>query len=122
MNEPSLAVPHLEAGPLDDPIAVVELDELYAELGLHNKRHALLSRAPEHRLVTERRAGFGFGRGNPEVAIRLLHDRHWPREHQRYVRSEIWKKASAAMGSDDGAAPEFLNEDNLARFGAYWAG
>ena len=122
MNEPSLAVPHLEAGPLDDPIAVVELDELYAELGLHNKRHALLSRAPEHRLVTERRADLALAAGTPEVAIRLLHDRHWPREHQRYVRSEIWKRASAAMGSGDAAAPEFLNEDNLARFGAYWAG
>jgi len=42
-------------------------------------------------------------------------------EHQRYVRTELWKKATAALGEPDAEAPEFLNEDNLARFGAYWS-
>ena len=38
LNDPDRAVSHLEAGPLDDPMAVVELDELYAALKLHDKR------------------------------------------------------------------------------------
>ena len=121
LSDPTRAVAHLEAGPLDDPVAVVELDELYAELHLQDKRCTLLSQAPDHRLVIERRADLALAAGRPETAIRLLHDGHWPREHQRYIRSELWKKAQAALDNPNDAVPDFLNEDNLARFGAYWA-
>ena len=121
LNDPGRAVAHLEAGPLEDAIAIVELDELYAELGLLEKRAALLSRAADHRLVIERRADLALAAGSPETAIRLLDDGHWPREHQRYVRSELWKKAQAALGKPDDPPPDSLNEDNLAQFGAYWA-
>jgi len=121
LNEPARAVPHLEAGPPTDPIAVVELDELYTELRMLDKRAALLSRAVDHRLVIERRADLALAAGSPETAIRLLHDGHWPREHQRYIRSELWKKAQATLGNPSDLVPDSLNEDNLARFGAYWA-
>ena len=42
-------------------------------------------------------------------------------KHQRYVRSELWKKSQAALGSNDESVPDCLNEDNLARYGAYWS-
>lgn len=121
LQQPARAVAQLEAGPLHDPIAVVELDELYAELGLTEKRAPLLARAPGHRFVVERRADLALATGNPAETIRLLTASSWPREHQRYVRTELWRKAKAALGESDAGVPAFLNEDNLARFGAYWS-
>lgn len=121
LDQPALAVPHLEAGPLADPIAVVELDQLYAELRLTHQRRALLASAPHHRLVIERRASFALATGDAAEALRLLRETPWPREHQRYVRTELWQRAQAALGQSGGAVPEFLNEDNLAPFGAYWS-
>ena len=48
--------------------------------------------------------------------MRLLHDGDWPREHQRHVRTELWKKAQAALGRPHESAPDSLNEDKLAQF------
>jgi hypothetical protein len=121
LKELAHAVALLEAGPLHDPIAVVELDELYAELGQTAKRGALLAGAPEHRFVIERRADLALATGNFAETLRLLTETTWPREHQRYVRTELWKAAKAALGEADAVVPEFLHEDNLARFGAYWS-
>lgn len=121
LQNPAEAFPHLEAGPLHDPVAVVELDELYAELGRMDWRAPLLSRAPVHRLVIERRANLALASGRPAETLDLLTHHPWPREHQRYVRTELWKQAKAALGEPDAEVPELLNEDNLARFGAYWS-
>ncbi len=121
LNDPAGAVVHLEAGPLTDPIAVVELDELYASLGRTESRVALLAKAPDHPRITERCAELALVTGDPARAIRLLSASPWQREHQRYVRSEIWKRAKQALGEPDVPVPESLNEDNLAQFGAYWS-
>jgi len=121
LEEPRRAVAHLEAGPLQDPVAIAELDQLYAELGLTEKRRLLLESAPAHRLVIERRAQFALLTGDPAGAIRLLSETVWPREHQRYVRTELWKQANAGLGKPAADVPEFLHEDNLAPFGAYWS-
>lgn len=121
LQHPTAAVAHLEAGPLADPVAVVELDELYAQLGLHAKRGPLLAAAPGHRLVVERRADLALAQGRPADTLRILTTQAWPREHQRYVRSDLWRKANAALGRPVDEVPESLNEDNLARFGAYWS-
>lgn len=121
LHDPQGAMPHLEAGPLDDPVAVTELDELYAALGKADRRAPLLARAPEHRWINERRAHLALASGNPAETLRLLTRNDWPREHQRYVRSELWRQAKAALGEAEAEPPDFLNEDNLATFGAYWA-
>ena len=121
LKDPQGALAGLEAGPLADPVAVVELDTLYAELGLTERRIALLQRAPEHRMVVERRADLALARGNPEEALRLLEGGAWPREHQRYARTELWRRARAMLGLPAAEAPDSLNEDNLAPFGAYWS-
>jgi len=123
LNDPVRAVTHLEAGPLQDAVAVVELDELYAQLGLTDKRITLLAQQwhTVHRLVIERRADLAIMLGDSTEAIRLLTSSPWPREHQRYVRTELWKKAKAALGEAVAEIPEYLGEDKLARFGAYWS-
>ena len=100
---------------------MVELDELFAELGLTTRRGKLLASAPDQRHVVERRADLALLTGRPAETIRLLTQTTWPREHQRYTRTELWKRAKAALGELDAAPPDFLNEDYLARFGAYWS-
>lgn len=121
LADPRRAAAHLESGPLNDPVAVAELDELYAELGWTPKRAALLASAPAHRLVVERRVDLALAAGRPGECLRLLEETAWPREHQRYVRTELWQRARAALGQHDSPVPDALNEDNLARFGAYWS-
>jgi hypothetical protein len=120
-KNPAAAVAHLEAGPLSDPIAFVELDQLYAELGFTDKRQKSLARAPDHRFVTERRAELALEMERPEETLRLLSQTLWPREHQRYVRTELWKQACSALGRPNDEVPDALGEDSLARFGAYWS-
>ena len=121
LNQPTRAVTRLEAGPLHDPVAAAELDELYAFLGWTEKRVALLPQAPSHRLLIERRADLAIARQEPAEALRLLCQTDWPREHQRYVRTELWRRANTALGNPDAPVPASLNEDNLAPFGAYWS-
>jgi hypothetical protein len=121
LRDPVGAAPQLEAGPLQDPVAVVELDELYAELGWSDRRAALLATAPNHRQIVERRADLALATGKPTEAIRLLATTAWPREHQRYARTDLWKMSKAALGEPNAEVPDSLNEDNLARFGAYWS-
>ncbi len=121
LGEPKRAIPFLEAGPLHDPVAVVELDTLYAELQLTEKRASLLAHAPPHRFVIERRADLALTLGQPAETLQLLTATAWPREHQRYVRTTLWKKARAALGLPNTEVPEALGEDNLAEFGAYWS-
>ena len=111
----------MEAGPLQDPIAVVELDELFAELNQTAKRAAVLARCGDHRLIIERRADLAVATGQPAEALRLLASLTWPREHQRYTRGDLWKRAQAALGRTESPTPESLGEDTLARFGAYWS-
>ena len=115
------AIPFLEAGPLHDPVAVVELDERYAEFGLAEKRVALLATATPHRLLIERRADLALALGQPDEALQLLASTDWPREHQRYVRTTLWQKARTALGLSAAQVPEGLGEDNLAQFGDYWS-
>jgi hypothetical protein len=121
LGDAKRAVAHLEAGPLNDPIAVVELDTLYTELGMMAERVALLARPSQHRFVIERRADLSRALGQPAETLRLLTKTTWPREHQRYTRSDLWKAAKSALGEANAELPASLGEDNLARFGAYWS-
>lgn len=120
LGNPNRALPHLRRGPLDDPIAVVELDQVLSALDRIDERRNLLEGAPPHRFVIERQAHFALTINRPDDTLRLLRDTVWPLEHQRYVRSELWSRASLALG----LAPDIptrLGEDALARFGAYWS-
>ena len=37
----------------------------------------------------------------------------WPREHQRYIRSDLWKGAEAALVGADAESPEVLGDTTL---------
>ena len=120
LKDPQRAVVHLRHGPLHDPVAVAEFDEVLAALNLTVERRCLLADAPPHRLVTERLAHLALATGHPEETLRLLAESPWPLEHQRYVRGELWHNACLALGRDP-AIPASLGEDSLAGFGAYWS-
>jgi hypothetical protein len=85
------------------------------------ERVALLARAGQQRFIIERRADLALALGQPAETLRLLAETPWPREHQRYTRSDLWKAAKATLGETNAELPAFLGEDNLARFGAYWS-
>lgn len=121
LGDPAAAMASLRRGPLTEPFAIAELDECLAAMGLHGEREMLLADAPPHRLLTERRAQLALQLGRPEETLRLLEASAWPREHQRYVRTELWQSARAALGLPALPIPEHLHEDSLARFGAYWS-
>ena len=121
LDDPQAAVRHLEAAPMQDPVVVVKLDEIYESMGEIGKREDLLAGAPDHRHVIERRANLALVIGIPEETIRLLSTTIWPIEHQRYVRTELWKKAHEKVEREGEPVPEFLHEDELAQFGAYWS-
>jgi hypothetical protein len=121
LGRPEEAVRDLAAGPLEEPWAVVELDRLLAELGRTGERVALLAGRGEDRFVVERRADLALAMRRPDETLRLLSSVRWPREHQRYVRSDLWRRAQSALGQAGAGVPEELGEDNLAPFGAYWS-
>ena len=79
------------------------------------------ARKQQHRLVIERRANLALVQGRPEETLHLLDTTHWPLEHQRYVRTELWKSARKMLGLADEPVPENMGEDDLAAFGAYWS-
>jgi hypothetical protein len=81
----------------------------------------LLEAAAPHPRVIERRADLALTSGKPADTVRLLRETRWQREHQRYVRTALWRGAHAALGVPQAAVPESLCEDNLARFGEYWS-
>jgi hypothetical protein len=120
LEDPRRALTFLRDGPPEDPVAVVELDTLLAELGETSERAGLLSGAGEHRLLVERRADLALAQGRPELTLRLLEGTRWPRELQRYVRTDLWRKARERLGRESGEVPESLNEDSLARHAAHW--
>ena len=121
LDNPTRAASHLERGPLHDPVAVAEYDEVLERAGRRAQRVGLLDSACHHRLMIERRAQLALCLGNPETTLELLGGTAWPLEHQRYVRSGLWRAAAQQVGRDP-AIPAFLGEDQLARFGAYWSG
>jgi len=121
LKRPAEAVIHLRRGPLDDPVAIVELDNLYTELNETAARCDLLANAPAHRRVIERQADLALTLGRPAEALQLLETTLWPLEHQRYVRTRLWQRARAAMNLPLEPVPEELGEDDLAPFGAYWS-
>jgi hypothetical protein len=120
LDDPARAAAHLRRGPLHDPIAVVELDQVLSVLQLTDERRSLLESAPPHGCVIERRAHLYLTEDRPAGTLRLLRDTVWPLEHQRYVRGTLWHKASLALGLDP-AIPACLGEDALATFGEYWS-
>jgi hypothetical protein len=66
---------------------------------------------PRIREIIERRAALGLKRGDPTETIRLLSATPWQREHQRYVRSELWRSTQAELGRADAESPDFLHEE-----------
>ncbi|NWK54464.1 DUF5107 domain-containing protein [Verrucomicrobiaceae bacterium N1E253] len=119
-NETKQALKHLRRGPMHDPVAVTELDQLLEQLHLHGERATLLHAARPHRLIVERQAQLALIQGKPEQTLKILTNTIWPREHQRYVRSDLWNQACQLLGNN-WPVPNSLGEDSLASFGAYWS-
>ena len=92
-----------------------------SQVAAPSSRQRIAGGAWRFRWGVERQADVALANGHPEETLRLLSSIRWPREHQRYVRTRLWREASAALGQPTDEPPAALGEDRLAAFGAYWS-
>jgi hypothetical protein len=102
------------------PQVVVERDLALAALpSTLAERATWLARvgALDDDALTERRALLQLDQGHPEAAVATLNSRQFQLLHQRYVRSDLYRKCLGL--ARDAEVPASLGEDELARWGAY---
>jgi hypothetical protein len=68
--------------------------------------------------VRERIAALFLDQGKAHEAQAVLENTRFQLVHQRYARTELWKKIRSALNLD-ASVPAWLGEDDLAAFGAY---
>ena len=75
---------------------------------------------PDDTLV-ERLALVAADSGDTGTALNVLEGHRFQLVHQRYVRTELWRRVSGAPGPSESpsSAPPSLGEDCLAQWGAY---
>lgn len=104
------------------PQVVCERDATLALLGPvtldERERHLAEVAALEDDWLVERRAALLADRGAWTAARALLAGHRFQHVHQRYARTRLWHRISAAC-SDGADPPPGLGEDDLAAFGAY---
>ncbi|HTL53802.1 MAG TPA: DUF5107 domain-containing protein, partial [Planctomycetota bacterium] len=98
-----------------------EYDALLAHLGRHADREPILRKLgayadkkwyPED--LIEHWAHQLVGLGQFQAAIDLLINRDkWQRWHERFVRTDIWRRARAGLGLPQDPVPEMLGEDSV---------
>lgn len=69
--------------------------------------------------LIERMADCLIAAGEPQEADQLLRNHPFNFVHQRYERTQLWKKVQTELGSGEQNVPEHLGEDDLAQFGLY---
>ncbi|MGH7145222.1 MAG: DUF5107 domain-containing protein [Planctomycetota bacterium] len=102
----------------DDHAYLLEYDALLAHLGRHRERSAILRKlgafkkgwVPEE--LAERHAHQLVGLRKYQAALDVLMNRDkWSRWHERFVRTDIWRRARAALGQPQDPVPTHLGED-----------
>jgi hypothetical protein len=108
---------------LTHPQVLVEKDQILRGMGQAGlkEREQFLEQAGWHKdeRLVERKALLLADQGRWREAKRLLENRDFQKIHQRYFRTELWKRVQKALGLASSKVPESLGEDDLARFGAY---
>jgi hypothetical protein len=104
------------------PQIVVERDLVLAALGpetLGEREHWLSAvAAAEEEWIVERQAALLLDQGRPPAARARLTVGRFQLIHQRYARTELWRRIGSECGTDAVNQPA-LGEDDLAQFGAY---
>lgn len=97
---------------IDDTGHLLDHDALLAHMGDHAAREKILGRLPSQEgRVVERVADRLVGAGRPQEAIDTLMARPWVLQHERWIRTDIWRRARAALGQDQDPVPKELAED-----------
>jgi len=105
---------YFEQAAFTEPGFQLDYDALLAHLGCHADRAAVLAKfeRKDYR-VLEREADLLVATGKPQDALKILSGNKWPRQHERFIRSDIWRRARAAVGEAADPVPEDLGEDKL---------
>lgn len=97
-----------------DPGHVLDHDALLAHCGDHAARAAVQARLdPGDSRAAERKADLLVALGRPQEALDLLAQRKWWRRHERFILTDIWRRARAALGQPQDPVPENLREDKV---------
>ncbi len=98
--------------PLNETGFLLNFDALLSHMNDHDARGPLLERMPkEEGRVVERIAHLHVAQGRPEEALKVLSDREWPTQHEYFIRTDIWRRARAALGQPQDPVPKSLGED-----------
>jgi hypothetical protein len=104
------------------PQIVVERDIVLSHFGHEaaaERRHWLDQvNALDDDGIVERKAFLLHDEGRIEESLQLLAETRFDKVHQRYVRSELWKRVQDRHPKPSDP-PENLGEDDLATYGAY---
>lgn len=103
----------------DDRSYLLEHDALLAHQGQHAEREPLLRRLGayddkqwKNEEVMEHLAHQLVGLGKFQEALDVLEKReHWTRWHERFVKTDIWRRARAGLNLPQDPVPEQLGED-----------
>jgi hypothetical protein len=105
------------------PQVMVERDLALAKLGADGlrEREQWLGRASasQDEWIIERRAALLLDQGKPEQARVLMERTPFQLIHQRYRRTELWRRISQQLDLAPPHVRPELGEDDLAAFGAY---
>lgn len=99
---------------LTDTGHLLDHDALLAHCGDHAARKAVQDRLPpaESRSL-ERKADLLVATGRAQDAIDLIMAQKWWRRHERFILTDIWRRARAALGQPQDPVPEHLGEDKV---------
>jgi len=87
-------------------------DALLAHSGDQAAREKNLAALPtDDDRVVERIADRLVAVNRPKEAVELLLGRKWLRQHERFIRTDIWRRARAALGAAQDPVPNELCED-----------
>lgn len=106
------------------PQVVIERDRVLQALGwktlAEREKWIELTSGLSDEWLIERRAALLVDKGEYGKAKKMLESTSFHLIHQRYVRQELWNKIEDKLGLDTVTKLNWMGEDNLAQFGAYW--
>lgn len=93
---------------------LLDHDALLSHCGDHAARAKVLARidADDSR-TAERQAHLLVATGRPQEALDLIMKRKWWRRHERFILTDIWRRAQAALGQPQDPVPDHLGEDKV---------
>lgn len=103
----------------DNRSYLFEFDALLAQTDRHKDRQKVLRKLGAFQrgwigdLTAEHLAHYLVATGQYRKALAVMENRHWANWHERFLRTDIWRRARAGLGLAQDPVPEMLGEDKV---------